>query len=176
MFKQKFLNEIRVTFKSGGFTCAFNERELIEFHNYLEKSFPFDAEGKRKQGVVCVGRQPAEDEDTEKVTTNHTGCRMWILNHSVHIDSKGNLVPLHKSTFAWQPIGGPQIELAGRSTATIDLCSHISLPLESKESLHKLLLLMQNLLKHNFVAGTCNSYPLVLTLSCTHHHACFKNL
>ena len=65
--------------------------------------------------------------------------------------------------------------MAGRNTTTIDLCSDISLPLESKESLHGLLLLMQNLLKHNFVAGMCNSYPLVLAMSCTDHHACFKN-
>ena len=54
LFKQKFLNEIRVTFKSGGFTCAFNERELIEFHNYLEMSFPFDAEGKNGSKELCV--------------------------------------------------------------------------------------------------------------------------
>ena len=105
-----------------------------------------------KRGVVCVGRQPFTVEDGE---LNRTGCRMWILNHSVHIDNKGNLVPLHESTFAWQPIGGPQIELAGRSTpVTIDLGSEINLPLESKKLLRGLLQLMQGLLKHNFVAGT----------------------
>ena len=142
MFKQRFLSEIRNTFKSGGFTCAFTERELTEFHNFLEKNFSFSVEGKMKKGVLCVGKQP-------------TDSNMWILNQDVHINEKGCQVPLHESSFAWQPIGGPHIELAtGRSVPiTVELCSEITLPLESRTSLHRLLQMMSTLLKHNFVAG-----------------------
>ena len=145
MFKQRFLSEIRTTYRSGGFTCAFTERELTEFHNFLEKSFTFSDEGKVKQGVFCVGKQPANDgEET-----------IWILNSEVHIDHHGTIVPVESSKYAWQPIGGPHIELsAGRNVpVTIDLCSEISLPLESKNPLHKLLSMMSTVLKHNFVAG-----------------------
>ena len=146
MFKQRFLSEIRSTFKSGGFTCAFTERELTEFHNFLEKNFSFNAEGRMKKGVICVGKQPAGNGEMT----------MWILNQNVHITEHGVCVAVHQSGFAWQPIGGPQIELvtAGRNgPVTVELCSEIALPLESKESLNGLLQMMSTLLKHNFVAG-----------------------
>lgn len=104
MFKQRFLSEIRTTYKSGGFTCAFTERELTEFHNYLEKHFSFDGEGKVKQGVLCVGKQPAGGTDNEEI--------IWILNNDIHIDKDGILISLERSKYAWQPIGGPHIELA----------------------------------------------------------------
>ena len=147
MFKQRFLSEIRTTYRSGGFTCAFTERELTEFHNFLEKSFPFSDERKVKQGVFCVGKQPANDgEET-----------IWILNSEIHIDHHGTIVPVESSKYTWQPIGGPHIELAtGRSVPiTVELCSEIAiaLPLESQMSLHSLLQMMSTLLKHNFVAG-----------------------
>ena len=146
MFKQRFLSEIRNTFKSGGFTCAFTERELTEFHNFLEKNFSFNAEGKMKQGVICVGKQPGSSE---------TSSNMWILNQNVHINELGVCVPVNESDFAWQPVGGPHIELvAGRNgSITVELCSEIKLPLESRESLKHLLQMMSTLLKHNFVAG-----------------------
>ena len=147
MFKQRFLNEIRTTYRSGGFTCAFSERELTEFHNYLEKHFRFDGEGKVKQGVICVGKQPSGDTGT--------GEAIWILNSEVHIDKNGDLVSLESSKYAWQPIGGPHLELATARNVPvmIDLRSEVALPLESKNSLKKLLQMMSTILKHNFVAG-----------------------
>ena len=145
MFKQRFLSEIRTTYRSGGFTCVFTERELTEFHNYLEKYFNFENEGKMKQGVFCVGKQPSND--TEEA--------MWILNNNIHVNKDGSIVPVEDSRYAWQPIGGPHIELAtGKAMpVTIDLGSEITLPLESRTSLSKLLRMMSIILKHNFVAG-----------------------
>ena len=84
-----------------------------------------------KKGVLCVGKQPGDST-------------MCILNQHVHINENGSLVPLSESSFAWQPIGGPHIELAtGRSVPiTMKLCSEIALPLESRMSLHSLLQMM----------------------------------
>jgi len=62
---------------------------------------------------VCVGRQPvhvADDAEEIMITSPSSGHCIWILNNSVHIDHKGNLVSHNESPFAWQPIGGPQIE------------------------------------------------------------------
>ena len=80
---------------------------------------------------------------------------MWILNQHLRINKNGSLVPFSDLSFAWQPIGGPHIELAtGRSVPiTMKLCSEIALPLESQMSLYSLLQMMSTLLKHNFVAG-----------------------
>ena len=78
MFKQRFIGEIRATFGSGGLVCSFSERELADFHNYLERSFAFSDAGKVKKGVMCVGKQPA----------THT----WVLNEAVQINEDRNLV------------------------------------------------------------------------------------
>ncbi len=56
-FKQRLLSEIRQTFGYGGLNCSFSERELSDFHNYLEKSFPYDDVGRVKTGEDCVGKQ-----------------------------------------------------------------------------------------------------------------------
>ena len=121
MFKQRFLQELRTTLKSGGLTCAMSERELIEFHNFLEKSFPFGEEHRAKQGLACVGKQPV----------SCGGDAIWVLNPDVHIDSAGVRIPVCDSKYAWQPIGGPTIELAaGKNTSlSLPLHSDITLPL-----------------------------------------------
>ena len=142
MFKQRFIGEIRTTFGSGGFVCSFSERELADFHNYLERSFPFSDAGKVKKGVTCVGKQPAT--------------QIWVFNEAVQINEDGNLLQPGSSQFAWTPIGGPCIELVyGRSgsAGTIDIKSEIMTPLESHEPLYNLLTSMQETLKHNFIAG-----------------------
>ena len=79
-----------------------------------------------KQGVVCVGRQPVMHDETAS-----TGC-MSILNQNMHINNKRELVPLHESTFAWQSIGGPKIELVtGRNAPiTVEVGSDITTLLE----------------------------------------------
>lgn len=118
--------------------CFFSERELSDFHNFLERSFPFNDSSRVKKGVCCVGRQPQ---------TN-----IWALNENVQIDEDGTQ---SDSPFVWTPIGGPCIELMyGKSgTTSIDIRSHILTPLESSTPLHELLTWMQVTLKHNFVAG-----------------------
>ena len=55
--KQRILADIHTTFGSGRFTCALSERELTEFHRCMEKSFPFELNGKSKKGVFHVGKQ-----------------------------------------------------------------------------------------------------------------------
>lgn len=137
--KQKFLSEIRLTFGSGGFTCSLSERELVEFHNYLEDLFDFQDSAKMKQGVSFVGKQPAP---------------IWILSPNVHISSYGEQIPVEESAFAWQPIGGPQIDLALTRSGSFDLQSEICLPLESATPLHNLLECLKHTLKHNFLSGT----------------------
>ena len=142
--KQRFLTEVRSTFGFGGLNCSLTDRDLSDFHNFLEKDFPYTEPGRTKQGVNCVGRQ-VKGEDLQSI---------WILNPSVHIDGKGALVPLEESNYVWQPIGGPCIETCYSKTSTkMDLRSTITLPLESKQSLNNLLTTMKTVLKHNFVPG-----------------------
>ena len=139
--KQRFLADIRTTFGSGGFTCALSERELTEFHNYLEKSFPFELNGKSKKGVFHVGKQMESS--------------VWALAPKIHINSKGYLLGVETS-FAWQPLGGPQIEInnaSNKSQALFELQSNIHIPLESKVSLNNLFHCMEQILKHNFISG-----------------------
>ena len=100
--------------------CSFNEKELAEFHQYLEKSFPFSDATKVKCGVFCAGKQPGEE--------------VWALNNHLFIDGNGSAIPEDANRFVWQPIGGPSIELAGKSTAgAVDLQCSIHLPLLSEE-------------------------------------------
>ncbi|XP_065913247.1 uncharacterized protein [Dysidea avara] len=144
LYKQRFIQELRTTFKSGGLACALSERELTEFHTYLEKSFPFSDQNRVKEGLTCVGKQPASDGNT-----------IWVLSPEVHIDSSGVQVPLCESKYAWQPIGGPNIELAPGRAANLSLTlkSDITMPLESSVALNQLLESMKGVFKHNFVAG-----------------------
>ena len=48
--------EIRTTFGAGGFVCSFSDKELAEFHHFLERDFPFKDPCKVKTGVTCAGR------------------------------------------------------------------------------------------------------------------------
>ena len=40
-----------MTFGDGGFVCSFAEKELAEFHQHLEKDFPFSNPTKAKKGI-----------------------------------------------------------------------------------------------------------------------------
>ena len=140
MNKQQFMRDLCKTFGTGGLICSFNDKELAEFHQFLEQDFPFSDDSKVKKGIRYAGRQ----EDG-----------FWVVNPEVHINPSGQLVPVGVSQYNWQPIGGPAIDLIGRDTGTsISLQCDIKYPLESKESLKALLEAMQSVFKHNFVAGT----------------------
>lgn len=78
---------------------------------------------------------------------------VWVLSPNVHIDENGIL--LQVSPFAWQPIGGPQIELSSNRNQPLsfELKSDIALPLQSAVPLNKLLTLLQKTLKHNLLPG-----------------------
>lgn len=139
--KERFMNEIRTTYGFGGLNCSLTDRNLSDFHNYLEKSFPFDDPGRTKLGVRCVEKQSSGE--------------MWVLNPEVHIDSEGRLIDCELSNYVWQPIGGPCIENSyTKNTYKVDIRSTITLPLESKQSLSDLLKKMKDVLKHNFIAGS----------------------
>lgn len=139
MIKSNFLKEIRTTFGAGGFVCSFNEKELVEFHQFLERSFPFDDATKVKKGVHTAGKQ-AND--------------VWVVSKDIHIDGKGNLIPLSDSAYSWQPISGPAIDIMvkGNVVGRINLECDVKLPLGSG-CLSELLLAMQTVFKHNFIAS-----------------------
>lgn len=138
-FKQRFLSEIRQTFDYGGLNCSFTERELSDFHNYLEKGFPYNEPGRVKKGANCLGKQ--------------LNANVWVLNESTQIDENGTLIPLENSQFVWQPIGGPCIEtMYAKSSTRIDIKSIITTPL-STLPLGKLLDIMTSTFKHNFIPG-----------------------
>ena len=138
-YKCKWLQDIRLTFGAGGFSCSFNDKELVEFHNQLEREFSFSKENV-KEGIRFAGRQE--------------GGKIWVLNKQVQIDDNGNLVPIETSPLVWTPIGGPSIEIGiGKQAAVHNIESTIKLPLESSIILQELLTSMKMLLKHNFIAG-----------------------
>ena len=133
--------------------CSLSDKELAEFHHYLEKDFPFNDPLKVKTGVLCAGKQREG---------------VWVLNKHLHISEDGVEIPEGLLKFAWQPIGGPSIELPNKSSV-IDLQSSIQLPLQSAEALCNLLELMKTLFKHNFIHSTsitCKVCTPLITL-CT---------
>ena len=143
--KQRFLSEIRTTFGLGGLNCSLTDRELSEFHNFLEKDFPYGDSGKTKLGVTCVGRQRGKEDSLANI---------WVLSPSVHIDEMGKQVDLSHSNYVWQPIGGPCIETCyGKTSKKVDIQSTVTLPLESRQSLNNLLTKMKSVLRHNFIPG-----------------------
>ena len=139
-FKQQFLKEIRKTFNYGGLNCSFTERELSDFHNFLEKDFPYDEPGRVKKGVACVGRQGSSSSSS-----------VWVLNEEIQIDENGELFSLQSSDYVWLPIGGPCIELLyARANNQVDLRSTIETPL-SVDPLRELVQGMRKTFKHNFI-------------------------
>ena len=50
--KQRFLQEIRSTFDYGGLNCSLSERDLSDFHNFLENDFDCPLLGYSKQAVL----------------------------------------------------------------------------------------------------------------------------
>ena len=90
--------------------------DLADFHNFLEEDFCYNAPGKTKRGVTCVGRQTKLDGGLDNV---------WVLNSSLHIDEMGKQIPLECSPYMWQPIGGPCIETCyGKNSSKIDIKSY----------------------------------------------------
>lgn len=148
-----------MTFGSGGFVCSFSEKELSEFHQHLEKSFNFDDPMHVKKGLICAGKQPDSD--------------IWVLNKELHINEDGVQVPPRESKYAWQPLGGPCIDLPGKSASqTIDLQCDICLPLQSRVPLQNLLHAMRSVFKHNFISSKCKFYCKLLydfTHYCPHN-------
>ena len=61
MNKQQFIRDLCKTFGTGGLVCSFNDKELAEFHQYLEQKFPFNNEQKVKKGLQYAGRQPDDN-------------------------------------------------------------------------------------------------------------------
>ncbi len=141
VYKQNFLKEIKLTFGAGGFVCSLTDKELSEFQHFLESTFPFTEAKRVKQGVAFAG----------KVVDDN----VWVLNQHLQIDEDGKQIPEEETKYAWQPIGGPSIEVAGKGNTmtVIDLQSPILLPLQSSDPLQRLLRRMQPVFKHNFIPG-----------------------
>ena len=159
--KQAFLKDIRVSFGCGGFVCSLSEKDLGDFHHYLERGFPlnFDEPSKVKKGVQSVGEQ-----------TND----IWVLNEDTHINSEGQLIALDESQFSWQPIiGGPCTEGFGKRNVVGQISLHCDIlkPLDYTHCIPKLLRCMQEVFRHNFIASECSErYVLrVVFLMQTHN-------
>ena len=74
-----------MTFGAGGFICSFSDKELAEFHHFLERDFPFHDPEKVKCGVTYAGRQPEG---------------VWVLNKHLFIDRNGQEIPESIAKFA----------------------------------------------------------------------------
>ena len=124
--------------------CSFSEKELVDFHQFLEQSFPFDDRTKVKKGVGTVDKQVGD---------------IWVVSREIHIDADGNAIPLSESTYAWQPISGPAIEMMvkGNVVGRINLECEVHLPLDSTH-LSDLLLSMQGV----FILLTCNEVGFIV--------------
>lgn len=126
-----------MTFGAGGFMCSFSDKELAEFHHFLEKEFPFQESTKTKRGIMYAGKQPEG---------------VWALNNHVYVDENGTEKLAKCVKLAWPPIGGPCIELTGKNQhCALDLQSAITLPLQSAAPVQNLLHAMRKIFKHNFL-------------------------
>ena len=92
LLQQNSLKEIKMIFGAGGFLCSLSDKELAEFHHFLEKVFPFQEPNRVKHAIICAVRQPEG---------------VWVLNRHLIIDGNGVQIPEASTMFAWPPIGGP---------------------------------------------------------------------
>ena len=58
--------------------CSFSEKELAEFHQQLESTFPFDDPARVRKGITYAGKQPDDD--------------VWVLNKNLQIDGDGTQI------------------------------------------------------------------------------------
>ena len=79
--KQRFLSEIRTTFRHGALNTSFNERELSDFHNFLERNFPYDEPGRVKKGANCVGRQVRSSVRVLWIPS--PSLKIWLSNYDI---------------------------------------------------------------------------------------------
>ena len=130
----KFINQLNKSFgQGGGFTCAFTDTELTRFIQYLKRERGHAI--RISKGTTVVGKQPSS--------------AVWVLNKSVHITAKGELLTPEASSYMWTP------------TCILANCDKVSLnelvPTVADElttaPLCNLVTLLESACKHNFTSA-----------------------
>ena len=132
--KSDFIQQLNSSYQSGGLSCSFSDKELVQFINWKKKLY---AKGGiiRKQGVTRLGKQPCG--------------RIWVLSPNLFLDEDGRESAQHD--YVWMTnlvafINSPKEVLLEEVTCDIIL------PL-STSIFSSLLDSLKICLSHNFFSG-----------------------
>ena len=130
--KIKFISQINFSFGSGGMICGFDNNQLVEYFQHLQRSHPEQLPV--KQGVLSTGMQP------------DGSC---ILNGDTFISPEGLLMKPKDSEYVWVD---KECICDNEKIRTIDISPTIVTPL-SVTPLAELISTLEIILKHNFLPG-----------------------
>ena len=135
--KNDFVSCLSESFGSGGLTCSFNDKELIQYIAWKKKRFHQDSNAPRieKQGVLTLGKQPCES--------------IWVLSEDCFIGKHGGVSTDHRYRWLKKLV---TFRNAQREMSLEQITCKISLPL-SVENFPALMRQLQKCLEHNFISG-----------------------
>ena len=140
--KLKFVNQINMSFGSGGMTCALENTHLIEYFQYLQRSFDGDIPIKR--GVMGPGFYVNNDK------------HVFVANKSTFISADGSLIDPEQTDLVWLK---RDVVVENSKVRCSDITPIIVTPL-STDPLFKLYTICEIIAKHNFI-------PTLLIIGCS---------
>ena len=146
--KFKFIQQINMSYGSGGMLCSFEHNQLVEFFHFLKRNTQGNLPIKK---AVFYPSQHLESHDQ----------RIWILSPDMQISQNGcQIDDLYGSQFIWLPKEalGQESDL---STLQGNIACNIIKPLSSNV-LVKYFEIMRACLQHNFEAGVVISEMLMM--------------
>lgn len=136
--KEKFMAQLNMSFKSGGMSLSFNNKELTDFIQQLqcENDIP------TKQAAIHSGRQP--------------GSLIWVFGSETQISAENvdDICLLSSSSMPYVWLGAEMLMDERSKLSVSDICPMVSLPL-STSPLRELVCHLEVCLKHNFIASIC---------------------
>lgn len=132
--KSNFIQQLNNSYQSGGLSCSFSDKELVQFINWKKKLYA--KEGIiRKQGVMRLGKQPCG--------------KIWVISPNLFLDEDGKETTQHD--YVWMTnlvafINTPKEILLEEVTCDIIL------PLDTS-IFSKLIVSLKLCLCHNFFSG-----------------------
>lgn len=128
--KLKFVNQLNASFGSGGMSTALDNNSLIEYFQYLQRSF--DGQMPIKKGVVFPGFHDGD---------------ICVLSETTFISASGELLDPSTADLVWL---NRDIVHENSKIRSSDITPNIVTPL-CLEPLHDLFKICRKISKHNFI-------------------------
>ena len=136
--KADFVNQLNSSFGSGGLSCSFADKELVQFINWKITQYK-DVGVVKKEGILRMGKQPCG--------------KVWVLSPDLFLNENGNVVQNDEHPYVWLNnlvsfVGTPKEAMLEEIT-----CS-VARPLDSSQSsFTEFMKTLQSCLQHNFLSG-----------------------